>query len=473
MKKHLLLFYAFSSIALTSSGQTDQWVPIIQDGFGIPIQKTVPEMEVYNDTLYVATAPLAPPATAKLWRSGTGTAPWEDVTPPLGGDNSIHSFGQTSMGGGYFWLGTANTTKGGRIFQSRNGVDWIPISERGFGTAALNGVAPNMVVFTDPNDLITYLYAGIGSHGAGVPGEVWRIPYTSIDSTAWVKLIDFDTVATSISDTVDLISYFEVWNNKIYFGTNAKGQLWESSDGVKFTQNTGVGYGFAPLYLNNIVLSAIEIFNDTMYITTTNFSGGQLWRSADGITFTNITDDAFGEGPAVNELRKPVVALGKLWLTGYTETTLSTGTPVWRSDDGLDWVQSNTNGFDDTLNNGQNPSIVGFKNYLYFGGPNYTTGGQVWRTDLTSNIEEASLTDCQIKIAPNPFSDFSIITLDTHCPTAVKVEVYDIHGRLVQAIGDSFSSQITIKKGNMAPGLYFYRITGKNGGISSGKAIVD
>ena len=217
MKNITLLIATLISMTLTSFSQVDDWVPIVQDGFGLPSQKTIPEMEVYKDTLYVATAPLAPPATAKLWRSGTGTAPWEDVTPPLGGDNSIHSFGQTDLGGGYFWLGTANTTKGGRIFQSRNGIDWIPISSRGFGTAELNGVAPNMVVFTDPNDLITYLYAGIGSHGAGFPGEVWRIPYTSTDSTAWVKLIDFDTVTTSISDTVDLISYFEVWNNKIYF----------------------------------------------------------------------------------------------------------------------------------------------------------------------------------------------------------------------------------------------------------------
>ena len=473
MIKKVFLTISLTSIILISFGQTDTWVPIVEDGFGDPDQNTVPEMEVYKDTLYVATAPSTPPGTAKLWRSGTGIAPWEDVTPPLVGDNSIHSFGQTDLGGGYFWLGTGHSKKGKMIYQSRNGKDWTPISKRGFGTTTLSAAAPNMVVFQGSGDSIPYLYAGAGSHGGGIPGEVWRIPYTSTDSTAWVKLIDFDTVQTSIADTVDLISYFEVWKDKIYFSTNARAQIWESSDGIIFTQNSGVGYGFAPEYLDNWVISAIEIFNDTMYITTTNFSGGQLWRSGDAVTFTNITDDAFGEGPAVNELRKLVIANGKLWLTGYTETTLSTGTPVWRSDDGLNWIQSNINGFGDTLNNGQNAVVVGYQNYIYFGGPNYTTGGQVWRTELTTEIGDLVEDDCQAILAPNPFSDYAFIHIDQTCSKITYVDIYDITGRLVQKIEDFSANEIVIEKMNMKPGVYFYRFKTENGMIKSGKLIVN
>jgi len=206
------------------------------------------------------------------------------------------------------------------------------------------------------------------------------------------------------------------------------------------------------------VISAIEIFNDTMYITTTNFSGGQLWRSGDAVNFTNITDDAFGEGPSVNELRKPVVANGKFWLTGYTEITLSTGSPVWRSDDGLNWVQSNTNGFGDTLNNGQNAVVVGFQNYTYFGGPNYTTGGQIWRTEITTEITDPSAYNCQAILAPNPFSDFAFLHIDKNCSKITNVNIYDITGRLIQKVEDVHTDEIIIEKNKMKPGVYFYRL---------------
>jgi hypothetical protein len=474
MMKKLLTTSALSFLTTFLFAQADTWLPIVQNGFGPPNQLTVPEMEVYNDTLYVATAPIVPPGTAKLWRSGTGTGPWQDVTPTLGADLSIHSFGKTDLGGGYFWLGTGNGSQGCIIYQSQDGSNWTPISDRGFGSGALLPTsAPNMVVFHDPNDNIDYLYAGAGAHGAGEPAEVWRIPYTSTNPNDWVKLVDFDTVPTAIPDTADLISYFEVWNGKIYFGTNAKGQLWESSDGVNFTQNMGVEYGFSMQTPGNIVISAIEIFNDTMYLTTTNFSGGQLWRSGDGIAFTSVTLDAFGEGVAVNELRKPVVAHGQLWVTGYTEVTESTGTPIWRSDDGLNWVQSNTNGFNDTLNNGQNPSIVGFQNYMYFGGPNYTAGGQVWRTDVTTGINEVGFSECDVRYYPNPITTSGILTIDSDCDEITTVDIYNINGQLVKTITDRGSRQLTIETNNFIKGIYFIRLSTKEGTTKTGKVIID
>lgn len=469
-----LWFFLFSTLSISVFGQVDSWTPVIEDGFGIPIQKTAPEMEVFNDTLYVVTAPITGVVNAKLWRTGDDFATVEDVTPPLiftDGDNSIHSFGKTTEGGGYFWLGTGHPSKGAMIFQSQNGKDWTPISKRGFGTPSLNGATPNMVVFQSTTDTIPYLYAGAGSHGGGIAAEVWRIPYNSTDSLDWVQLIDFDTVPTSISDTVDLTTYFEVWNDKVYFGTNGKGQLWESSDGVNFEQNMGVGYGFNDP--TNGVISAMEIFNDTMYLTTTNIpNGGQLWRTGDGITFESITTNAFNQGPDVNELRKPVVFNGQLWLTGYTETTLSSGTPIWRSQDGTNWVQSNTNGFGDTLNNGQNPSLVGSGDFMYFGGPNYTAGAQIWRTDIATDIENIIETKCQIKLSPNPFSECSFINVDNSCTPLSRISIYDINGKLVKTIDATGKSIIEIDRDGLLKGMYFFNAYTIDKKKSSGKFIL-
>ena len=472
MRNKLLLIGFIACLISCIYAQEDGWEPIIQNGFGIQAQKTIPELEVYNDMIYVATAPLGPPATAMLWRSSNGIDSWEDVTPPLDADVSIHSFGKTTLGGGYFWLGTGNSTKGAQIFRTQNGKDWIPISKRGFGKSGLIGAAPNMVVFKGSGDATSYLYAAAGSHGSGIPAELWRLPYDSKDSSDWIKLIDFDTVATGMLNKVDLISYFEVWNDKIYFSTNATGQLWESTDGINFTQNMNVGYGFGQAE-SNVVISALEIFKDTMYITTTNFNGGQLWRTGDGVTFTNITKDAFGEGAAVNELRKPIVSQDKLWITGYTETTLSSGTPIWRSDDGINWVKSNVNGFGDTLNNGQNASLVGFREFVYFGGPNYTAGAQLWRTPATLGINDVPYKTCRTKLVPNPFSTKAAFDFESECSSIAKIDIFNLTGQHVKAIVPEHGSEAIVERGNLNEGIYFYKIRSQNGTISNGNFVIE
>ena len=358
-------------------GVQDTWAQVSGDGFGFPTQGTVPEMEVFNGNLYVSTA-TAPntKGQAKLYRSSTGDAgSWKDVTPPLAGDSSIHSFGSTTLGGGYLWCATGSVS-GAMIFRSQNGVDWIPIATRGFGNSGLIGAAPHMVLFQGPSDVTPYLYAGMGAHGGGTKAQVWRIPYTDSDPAHWVKLFDFNDVSDS---KIDLVSYFYVWNSTVYFATNAGAQLWESTDGTTFTKNTGVADGFGDP--NNRVIASLEAFNGYLYATTTNPTrGGQVWRTGTGTKWEQITADAFGKGPSVSEVRSVRASFGKLWATGYTDVTLSKGTPVWRSDDGVTWVQSNTDGFGDSKNNGENAITMGFGDYQYYGGPNYTAGGQLWRT---------------------------------------------------------------------------------------------
>ncbi len=362
----------------TTASTQDLWTQISGDGLGVPTQQTVPEMEVFNGYLYASTSPQQQ-GLAKLYRSSTGDpGTWTDVTPPLSGDVSIHSFGTTTLGGGYLWCGTGGAN-GAMIFRTQNGVDWIPIATRGFGTPALRGAAPHMVLFQGSNDTVPYLYAGMGSHGSGTSAQVWRIPYTESDPSKWTKLVDF--AAPTMNSKIDLVSYFYVWNSTLYFSTNAGAEIWQSTDGTTFSQNTSAGDGFGDK--TNLVISSLEVFNNYLYATTNNpTKGGQIWRSNNGTTWEQITADAFGKGPAVLEMRSIRTSFGKLWATGYTETTLSKGTPVWRSNDGVTWVQSNTDGFGDIKNNGENAITIGFGDYQYFGGPNYTTGGQIWRTKV-------------------------------------------------------------------------------------------
>jgi len=350
--------------------ESGDWVQVTDDAFGNSDLTTVPEMEVFENYLYVATAAKEGGQIATLWRSASGTS-WEEITEfsPDSLASSIHSFGVTDLGGGYIWLGTGSGF-GAMIYRSQDGETWTGITDPGFGNSELTGAAPHMVVFKD------YLYAGAGSHGKGTPGQVWRIPYTSTDPKDWEQLVDF----ADSNENVQTITYFYVWDDTLYFGTDAGGQLWESTDGVTFSQNTYVGTGFGDP--TNYVLSSFVVFDDYFYVTTTNKYGGQLWRSNDGMTWEQITDNAFGKGNAVNELRSLRVSFGKIWLTAYTQLDYSYGTPIWVSDDGEHFTQYNEDGFGDDNNNGQNAVTIGFGDYQYFGGPNYVDGGQVWRVKV-------------------------------------------------------------------------------------------
>ncbi len=355
---------------------TDKWTQIVGDGFGSANLNTVPEFEAFNGFLYVALAPKNS-GSPKIFRSTTGdVGSWTEVTPVLSGDTSIHSFGTTSLGGGFLWCGTG-APNGGMIFRTQDGVDWMEIVYRGFGNPLLKNVTPHMVVFQGSGDGEPYLYSAMNSHGAGTASQVWRIPYADSNPGNWVKVHDF----TGSSPVIDQISYFYVWNNRLYFGTNAGAQLWETTDGITFTQNTGVANGFGDR--TNAVISSLEVFNGYLYATTNNpKKGGQVWRTNNGSNWQQITADAFGKGPQVLEMRSIRTSFGKLWATGYTETSLSNGTPIWRSDDGVNWIQSNTDGFGDKNNNGQNAVVIGFGNYEFFGGPNYLDGGQIWRAKI-------------------------------------------------------------------------------------------
>lgn len=460
---------------LFSLGQADSWTQVINNGFGYPNQSCIRGFEVFANKLYASTARSGmQPSIAKLWYSSTGDQnSWIQVTnfqPPLSGDISIHSFGKTTLDGGHMWFGTANLQRGSTVYRSEDGVNWYAISRAGFGTPGLVGVAPQIPVFQGSGDSIPYIYAGAGSHGMGTPGQVWRTPYTNTDSTLWELVIDF----ANIDSGVQIISWFCIWNNALYFGTddnNGGGQLWQTTDGVNFTKNNYVGGGLGDNL--NHVLSSIAVFNNAMYITTTNIHGGELWRSGNGINWQQITTDAFGKADSVNELRELAVYFDNIWVTGYTDTSVSAGTPIWRSEDGLNWIQSNIDGFGDHENNGENPVLIGFGNYMYYGGPNYSTGGQIWRTLNTSDIYDLKQDNCFLQISSNPVISYSEISFGLNCPEIDKFEIYSLTGRLIKPIETNNKNKIIINKDDLQSGLYIYKVTFINNEIITGKIIIE
>jgi hypothetical protein len=125
------------------------------------------------------------------------------------------------------------------------------------------------------------------------------------------------------------------------------------------------------------------VFRNQLYMGTWD---GHIYRSADGQTWQEVISDGFGnyyDGGIAH------FALLKNYL--YASTWSSTGTKIWRTNDGLVWEQFVDAGLNDINNVGAIGSEV-FKGRLYWGVGNWATcAGQIWRTDGTSI--EAIVTD--------------------------------------------------------------------------------
>ena len=124
-----------------------------------------------------------------------------------------------------------------------------------------------------------------------------------------------------------------------------------------------------------------------MYASTENYygvnwdqtNGGQLWRSANGSTWSHLTLTGF-DGSTNFEIFRLAAYENKLYASTWALTT-SHGTEIWSTATGnsADWTKIEANGFGDT-NNASVVSFATFGSYLYAGTFNGTTGGEVWRS---------------------------------------------------------------------------------------------
>ncbi|MBL4715433.1 MAG: T9SS type A sorting domain-containing protein [Bacteroidia bacterium] len=470
MKKLITLVIGIIFICQSALGQ-DTWSPIVTDGFGSKLNNSVNEFAVFKDTLYACVA-ITGSGIAEIHRSGTGDAgDWNPVTYDSQTTNikGIPSINTTTLGGGYMWIETGNAVEGTQVYRTQNGRDWIPISKKGFGNSARWSPSPSMILFQGTGDSIPYLYAGAGSHGGAAKSQVWRAPYTDSDSTKWDLLVDFGTRDTNCTQ----ITYFHTWNNKIYFGGNGDSLLYESSNGTTFVANTGVASDF--LTSDQLIACMVD-FNGYLYASTNNQAiGGQLWRTNDGNSWQNLTSVIDGyDGTRDEELHNMDTSNGYLWITPYTRVANSNGSPIFRSTDstGTSFIQSNTDGFGDSNNDGENAVSIGFKGRQYFGGPNSTDGGQIWRTDVLSGMKKATELNCHSILSPNPFTDNAVISVSHECSGITNVDIYDMTGRLIKTITGLRDNKVIIARGTLPTGMYFYNLQTTDGTSKAGKLII-
>ena len=282
-----------------------------------------------------------------------GSSPWQQLNQDGFGDNNFQIPAVQEFNG-YLYAGTwknVDEVISAEVWRTDDGYEWWKVDE-----GMHNGCA-DMVVFD------TYLYCGSWD------GVIWR----TADGTTWQEI-----VSDGFGDANNGIARFVVYNGMLYAGTwngTTGTQIWRTSNGTFWEI---FGNGLDP---NNIVMGAIstELFDGYLYWGTGNWeTGAQLWRT-DGTTLWEVPISGL-DSPAISSL----AAFGGYLYAGVWDDI---STQVWRSADGIDWTQlltfSNL-GSDIREANG----LEVYDGMLYLVGTNYDSGLEVWRTGNGTDWEQ-------------------------------------------------------------------------------------
>ena len=105
-------------------------------------------------------------------------------------------------------------------------------------------------------------------------------------------------------------------------------------------------------------------------------TGGQLWRTMDGLHWEMVIGDGFGDISNI-KVESLLVNDGLLYAATYNDQT---GTQIWRSADGISWEQVIANGFGDSNNFSTlwNNAVTEFQGHIVIGTWNDAEGGELW-----------------------------------------------------------------------------------------------
>lgn len=337
------------------------------NGFGDRQNGAIFSLASYNGELFAGTANESGNG-AQLWSSSDGKT-WSSIMVDGFGNTSNRGIDHLLEYNGYLYAGTwADEVNGGEVWRSQNGRDWSLVASGGFDNVT-NSEVHHFVAFKD--QLYATTWSSTDSHGT----ELWRS--STGNPGSWSK-VAFNGFNNDANNAVALSLH--VFNGYLYAGTwntTTGGEVWRSSNGTTWTQVNVDGFGTA----DNLGVSALTDFNGYLYAATRGtpgIVGDQIWRCqvCDVSDWVKVVDNGFENNETSDSAALQVVN-GFLFLAAGNQ---STGIEVWRTMNGTDWDQVGFAGFGDS-NNCQpywGNSIGVFKDRLFIGVANWANGGEIW-----------------------------------------------------------------------------------------------
>lgn len=91
-------------------------------------------------------------------------------------------------------------------------------------------------------------------------------------------------------------------------------------------------------------------------------------------------------------------------------------------------------------------------------------------SEPTYIFEALGSNNVSVRAYPNPFSDYTTIAVEG-LSTGFNFCLFDISGQLVKQLPNVQSNTFTMPRNELAPGIYFYRLTATNGQMAFGKLV--
>ena len=76
------------------------------------------------------------------------------------------------------------------------------------------------------------------------------------------------------------------------------------------------------------------------------------------------------------------------------------------------------------------------------------------------------------QLAPNPFSDFCILKFENKAGAEFQLRIFSADGKMVMSYNNITSEALTIRRGQLHSGLYFFRLEQNKYPVASGKLVV-
>jgi hypothetical protein len=312
---------------------------------------------------------------------------WDGFDPVFYG-SGIYNYGvfddSFSVFNGNLYAGTDNPINGPEVwvYDGDGSTSWTNVSSDISDPGKSIFYGAEATEFLEVFD--GYLYAGT-VYGVNAPygyrqnGQVWRTS-NPVDGSSWTKVFDYDDWLENPTggDKGDLLSaiefdgYFYLSASAVESG-NRDAEIFSSSNGINWTK---VLDGDSPGGFNDndaVYAYPFEIFNGQLYVgVTNNNDGAEIWRTSDGINWTQVNTDGMAADAYQTDrdlIRQLITYNGYLYAfvknyNGYAWIE------VWRSQDGTEWTQIGGNGLGDTFNNKEGRGVEVYSGCLYVG-----TGG--------------------------------------------------------------------------------------------------
>jgi len=379
MKHRLVLFISLvlccllstSAGAVTANGTTNGWMQVNQSGFGSVDNASISALREINQHLYAGVENQED--GAQIWRMDKNDNWTSIMEGGFGEDYNVAVFDLVQFKD-KIYAGTF----GGEIWRSQNGNNWNRVVTGGFGHSH-NKAILEFLVFKD------MLYCGTGTIMDPYGGEIFRT--ATGDAGSWEQIANYGIDENPDNDGV--FSFVE-YNDHMYVSTynEATGtEVWRTPDGNSGEQSNADGFG-DPLNVS----AFLEPFNGFLYAGTNYFAegtgaGAELWRCTHCNNPGNWKKVPIQKGFGDPNNRSIVPLSGPDGMLYALVDNRVSGMQVWVSKDGVNFSQISQGGFGDSGNIYPFHNANRFyRNFLYTGTGNLTTGGQVWKRAFLTQL---------------------------------------------------------------------------------------